>query len=104
MSTELVPWCVGTFLSGHIPTLGEKSLASQHPTDHHAPLATPALDKTSRACSPCILCILCARNPSRTDLLVCRYVPLGRDSHIGGKIPCISASHGPPCSPSDPST
>src|SRR5436853_192896 len=72
-------------LSGEIPTLGEKSLASQHPMDHHAAPATPALDKTSRTCSPCILCILFARNPSRTDPLVCRYVPLQRDSHIGEK-------------------
>src|SRR5436305_2015633 len=92
------------FLSGDMPTFGGISIASQHPTDHPLPPATPALDKTSRTCSPCILCILFARNPSRTDPLVCRYVPLQRDSHIGGKIHCISAFHGPLCAPSDPST
>ena len=90
--------------SGNFPTLGGIPLASQHLTGHPLLPATPVLDITSRPCSPWILHTLFARNPSRTDSLVCRYVPLEQVSHIGEKIPCISASHRPPFAPSDPST
>ena len=101
---ELTPWCVDMSPSGEIPTLGEKSLASQHPTDHPLPPATPAPDKTSRTCSPWILYTPLARDSPRTHSLVYRYVPLRQDSHIGGNFHCISAPHGPLFAPSDPST
>src|SRR2546423_818040 len=90
--------------SGSLPALREKSHASQHPTDHPLPPATPALDKTSRTCSPWILYTPLARDSPRTDSLVYRYVPLGRFSHIGGNFHCISAPHGPLFALSDPST
>src|SRR5205085_3717342 len=90
--------------SDDIPTFGEKSLASQHPTDYPLPPATPALDITSITCSPWIPYTPLARDSPRTDSLVYRYVPLGRYSHIGGNFHRISAPYGPPFAPSNPST
>src|SRR2546423_9618540 len=80
--------------SGSLPALREKSHASQHPTDHPLPPATPALDKTSRTCSPWILYTPLARDSPRTDSLVYRYVPPGRYSHIWGNFHCIPPPHG----------
>src|SRR2546423_542287 len=60
---------------GIFPRWGELRSASQHPTGHPLPPATPVLDITSRTCSSWILYTLFARNPSSSDSVVSKQIP-----------------------------
>src|SRR2546423_1036729 len=93
ITPELTPWCVDMSPSGEIPTLGEKSLASQHPTDHPLHPATPVLNIPSTTCSPWILCTPLARDGPSSDSVGCKSFPSWGFLPPWGTFPFHPTSH-----------
>src|SRR5437763_521047 len=86
--------------SGEIPTLGENSLASQHPTDHPLHPATPIVNITSTTCSPWILYTPLARDSPSSDSVGCKSFPSWGFLLPWGTFPFHPTSHPlPPVTP-----